>query len=200
MPLPRLRAFRFAPFLRALPLAAICCLAAAGGQAASGQTSVCGAGTGACAYVEPGDWALIEIPAEGDAPAALSVGSYSQEPVPDLFDRSTPARLSVTCADNRTSVRLRMPGNVLSGVGEYGAVAVSLDGAEPRTVRFVRAETEDTLGLMVGAQAVPFVAALMRGSEVQLDLTTMGERSRTARFSLAGLAEAMTPLRRACNW
>lgn len=194
------RAHRFSLILPAATLALMLGLSGKSALAASGQSGACEAGLSICATVEPGDWTLIEIPAAGEAPAALSVGTYSQELVPDLFDRAAPARLSVTCAANRTSLRLRLPGNVMSAVGAYGLVSVSLDGAAPRVLRFARAETEDTLGLMVGAQAVPFVGELMRAGTVRFDLTTLGERSRTASFNLEGLAEAMGPLRRACNW
>ncbi|PTV96551.1 type VI secretion system (T6SS) VasI/EvfG family protein [Rhodobacter aestuarii] len=153
-----------------------------------------------CRVGEMDNWALIDTPAQGDTPAALSVGIYSDAPVSTLFDRQDFARLSVTCSENRTSLRLRFPGNVLSDVADYGKVMVGLDNEDPREVLFSRAETDDTLGLMIGSQAVPFVVQLMGARSVQLSVTSLADRPLEASFSLAGLGAAMVPLRRACNW
>jgi invasion protein IalB len=191
---------RFAPCL--IAMLAMTSLPGSASAAASSQAQACadGAGTADCNNPEPGDWQLTERAASGDQPAALVVGTYSTEPVGDLFDGASPGWLSVTCAQNRTSVRLRLKGNVLSDIAGYGAVAVSFDGAPAQTLYLNSGETDDTLGLMIGAQAVQLVVQMMQSDAVLFEVTALNDRPRSVEFLLDGFGAAIQPLRRACNW
>ena len=145
-------------------------------------------------------WVLERRAASTGTPAALILSRGSQAPVPDLLDGAAPAELSVTCADNRTSLRLRLPGNVLGEAGAYGTVQLALDGTPAAPVAMRKAEGDDTLGVLLGAQAVPLVSRLSRGETARFEVLALDDRPRLAEFALTGLAQALAPLRQACNW
>lgn len=152
------------------------------------------------AAAETVNWSLTRRVATDTRPSALVIDAVSKQPVTGLFNRQELAQISVTCQENRTSIRLRFPNNILSDVGSYGVVTYQLDGAAEVQLQMTKAESEDTLGVLVGTVAVPLLQDMILANAIRFDVTAINDRRRSAEFSLAGLSEALEPLRDACNW
>lgn len=134
------------------------------------------------------------------ADGGLSISAPSVAPVEGMFDKAAPAQMQIRCASNNTSVSFSFTDVFLSDVPDYDVVTLRLDGAPEQQVRLVKGDDDGTLVWPTGREAVPFLLRAIAADTLQLKVTALTNDVLTPSFSLAGLTQALGPVRRACNW
>jgi type VI secretion system protein VasI len=81
-----------------------------------------------------------------------------------------------------------------------GRVDFRIDSRAPAHVMMQRSNNYRALGLWQGQSSIPFVRQLLNGSELYVRAIPLNESRVEARFPIAGLDEAIRPLRAACAW
>jgi type VI secretion system protein VasI len=119
--------------------------------------------------------------------------SFSGEEKPTLI---------VRCMENTTSIYITTNGChlVSSDYNDYGDITYRIDDDSAKTQAFTESTNNRALGLWRGGEAIPFIRSLFGGSSLLMRFTPFNESPVTARFPIAGLDEAVAPLREACGW
>lgn len=117
------------------------------------------------------------------------------------FRTPEPATLHVRCMENRTSVYYRAECHLTSSsYNDNGHITFRLDDTKARTMAFEVSSNNRALGLWSGRKAIPFAKAMFGQNQILMRVTPYGENAHTATFNIAGLKEAIVPLREACHW
>ena len=119
-------------------------------------------------------------------------GRYSRE--------SASGNLVVRCMENTTSAYFSMGDHFLADVQGYGRVTYRIDDAQARTEGFSESTDNKALGLWNGGRAIPFIKRMMEGDAMVVRITPFNQSAITTNFTIAGLTEAVAPLREACGW
>ncbi|MGH8501036.1 MAG: type VI secretion system-associated protein TagO [Gammaproteobacteria bacterium] len=116
------------------------------------------------------------------------------------FDRARqPIRptLWIRCQDNRTSLYVAWD----AYLGTYYAdVRYRVDSAPVGTESWLLADDKEAAGLWNDAAAIPFIKALFGGEELVMNVTPYNDRVLTGQFELAGIEQAIAPVREVCGW
>lgn len=105
--------------------------------------------------------------------------------------------LWIRCQDNRTSLYVAWN----SYLGTFAAdVRYHVDSAPAGVESWVLADDKETTGLWNDAAAIPFIKMLFGGEELVMEVTPYNDLALTGRFELAGVAQAVAPVREACGW
>jgi len=124
----------------------------------------------------------------------------SDEPVSCGFRGEQRILLFVRCQENTTSVILATHCHLTSGHGGYGRVEYRIDDKKAASRTFEESTNNRSLGLWSGGSAIPFTKKMFDSNRLIVRFTPFNESPVTASFKIAGLADAITPLREACGW
>lgn len=154
------------------------------------------------AGAEPGAWALrIETSMLANRPNVY-LDVKSRETVPADYGTPERARLRVQCVENTTSVLFRLAGNYMSDYGEAGLIRYRIDDQPAQSVRGNATRDNLAIGLTTGSAAIPFVRRLFSASSLLVEVQPVNKSNApvTLTFPVAGLEQAIAPLRKACHW
>ena len=116
----------------------------------------------------------------------------------DRVGRTYRFELSIRCAEGTTSVAFDFDGLVVSAQAA-AAVNWRVDDRPPGTIAMQRSSDSRTLGLS-GASAIPFIESLFGGQTLVIQANPLSGSQMVAEFPIAGIEEAIVPLREACGW
>jgi len=109
--------------------------------------------------------------------------------------------LWVRCREDTTSVLFQTSCHMTSSsYHDYGDVHVSFDGGSERMVPMTKSRDNFALGLWLGNDSIPFVRQMFGSHEMTVRMKPFDEDAFTVSFAIAGLEEAILPLRQACHW
>lgn len=130
---------------------------------------------------------VLSVPAE-----AAVMCSFGREEVP---------RLVLRCEEDTTSLAIETEGcHVTSGpFTKDGEVALRLDDGPAERRDFGASENNRALGIW-DAKAIPIIREMMGHEALVARFTPFQRRPVTPRFHIAGLEQAIAPLRAACGW
>ena len=152
------------------------------------------------AEMPPGDWQVPITTSRIDDSTNVVLKLSSVNTLPARFGRSGNAHLYVRCMENTTSLYFVWNDHFLSDIQGYGEVTFRKD-EEPARKQQMQVSTDNkALGLWRGGNAIPFIRSLFGGGNLLVQITPFNESRMTADFRIAGLEDAITPLREACNW
>lgn len=106
----------------------------------------------------------------------------------------------VRCMENTTTVYFSMGEHHLADLQSYGRVTYRIDSAPAQSRRFLESTDNRALGLWNGGSSIPFIQELFGAENLLVQITPYGESAITVDFPIAGLEEAIKPLREACHW
>ena len=109
------------------------------------------------------------------------------------WNRGAKIALLLRCTDGTTAAIFQTGCHMASS--EY-----RVDAEKARTVSGTESTNNRTLGLWSGGQSIPFIKQLIGKSKLTARMTPYGENPFTATFDIAGLEEAIKPLRKECQW
>ncbi len=125
----------------------------------------------------------------------------SLEPVPSQYNGSdSPARVTLRCLENTTSVIITMNDNFLADIQGYGKVEYRIDRGKLNSVRMKESTDNKALGLWKGRQAIPFIKRLIGSQELILRITPYSQSPVIVTFPIEQVENAVQELRQECGW
>ena len=116
----------------------------------------------------------------------------------DRVGRTFRFELSIRCAEGMMSVAFDFDGLAVSAQSA-AAVTWRVDDRPPGTMAMQRSSDSRSLGL-TGASAIPFIETLFGGQTLVIQANPLSGSQMVAEFPIAGIEEAIVPLREACGW
>ncbi|MEM7224073.1 MAG: type VI secretion system-associated protein TagO [Pseudomonadota bacterium] len=142
-------------------------------------------------------WRLVDNPSTIDTPASVYLTSSAPKAPPvGRFQLNRP-ELTIRCKENATSLYVSFG----AYIGRSPLpVTTRLDEAEARTAPWQPASSYKALGLWDDESSIPFLKEMFGKEQLELSFTPPDVGEVTTSFPIAGLAEEIAPLRKACNW
>ena len=107
--------------------------------------------------------------------------------------------MTVTCRENVTSLWFNFGGHFMSDY-QYGTITYRVDDKKAKRKKFRESTNNEALGLWNGGSSIPFLKLIMSGKHLLVRATPYSESAIDSEFEIAGLENALKPLREACGW
>lgn len=149
--------------------------------------------------VTNGDWQVKTETSKIDDTTNVMMLLESANSFQSRMSGSQNATLYIACREGSTDFAIHMGGEFLSSTGGFGEVTYRIDKDKAKKVSFVESTDNKALGLWQG-RGIKFIKEIMSAGTLLLQVTPFRESAITLEFNVAGLAEAVKPLRQACKW
>lgn len=150
---------------------------------------------------DAGEWSVRKETSKLTDQANVYAAVESEEVINCGWNRGEKIRLFVRCMENSTSLIFQTGCHMTSSeYNDYGDVTYRLDDDKARTVGMQESTNHRSLGLWSGGRSIPVIKQMLGKSQMVVRMTPYGESPFTASFNIAGLDEAIAPLREACGW
>jgi type VI secretion system protein VasI len=117
----------------------------------------------------------------------------------DRVGRTFRFELSIRCAEGTTAFAIDFDGLVVSAQSA-AEVTWRVDSRPPGAMAMQRSEDNRALGLWSTESAVPFIQNLFGGQTLVIRVNPLSGTQMVSEFPIAGIEEAIVPLRQACGW
>ena len=131
------------------------------------------------------------------ADAANAVSFNSEQLIPAKPSGRQPAVITVACAAGVLSVKFSFAGNTMSAIGSDAGITLQLDLQTTRSRTLPTAD--NNTALVINRDAEAFLDSLAGATNLTVRVTPVSSRSLSVRFKLAGVDEAVAPVRAACE-
>jgi len=118
---------------------------------------------------------------------------------PKYLEPSAPV-LSLRCDENTTAATIWFSGFFMGDFAGMGRVDYRIDDRPAKHRNFEVSTANEHLGLWTGAKSIGFIQELIDGRTLYIEATPVNENTVNATFDIAGLSEAIKPLRESCGW
>jgi type VI secretion system protein VasI len=125
----------------------------------------------------------------------------SEDTFPARFGGSEKhAEMWIRCFENATSFQIGFADHFLADNGSYGKVTYRIDDKKAQSKGMAESTDHSVLGLWNGGSSIPLIKSMIGGKRMIVRLTPFNESSLEATFDIAGVAEAIKPVRETCKW
>lgn len=125
----------------------------------------------------------------------------SKESIDCGWNRGDKISLWIRCHENVTALVISTGCHMTSSdYNDFGDVTYRIDDAKAQTVRMDESTNNRSLGLWRGNRSIPVIKQMFDSSSLVVRMTPFGQNPFIATFNIAGLKEAIAPLRAACHW
>ena len=124
----------------------------------------------------------------------------ADEPVIGSLSNTNALYLIIRCVENTTSLILSHSGLMFSDIQDRDVVRYRVDDQPPREARMSESTSNRALGLWNGGQSIPVIKSMLDAQKFLVRFVPVSRNPIEASFSIAGLAEEITPLRETCGW
>jgi type VI secretion system protein VasI len=145
-------------------------------------------------------WEVMQHKSQLDDSPGVVISVGSARPIKDKFGRERQASLHVVCRENTTSLQLHFAGNFMSDTQGHGNVTYRLDSNQAQTASLNVSNDNKALGLWSGSQSIPVIKSFFGHDSLVVRALPFNESYVTATFPIAGIENAIKPLREACHW
>lgn len=147
-----------------------------------------------------GKWRVQTEKSPLDDSTNVFVALTAEDGIKDRFGRPSTITLTFACRENKTSAWFTFKGLYMADIQGYGDVTYRIDSRPARTRGMTESTDNEALGLWNGGGAIPFAKDLFEGESMYVRATPFSESAVSDTFPIAGLENAIQPLREACNW
>ncbi|UXZ55808.1 type VI secretion protein [Halomonas sp. 7T] len=146
------------------------------------------------------EWNVSEQTSPIDDSKTVVLRTTAIEAIAGRFGRDSRPNLILRCHENKTVMYFGFEQHHMADIQGYGRVTLRVDQQNAVT-RNMKASTDSkALGLWNGGQSIPVIRSMFDGDVLTVRATPFSESPITVQFPIAGLEEAISPLREACNW
>lgn len=146
------------------------------------------------------EWTLIEEKSRIDDSTNVFLHVKSLEPISRRFGGQDSASLWISCRENSTDLYINFAQNFMSDHDGGGRVITRIDQKPARTISMQVSSNNEALGLWSGSTSIPFIKSMLGGETMFVRATPFSESALSMDFPIAGLEDAIEPLRAACKW
>ena len=148
-----------------------------------------------------GAWTVRQEPSEFTDDTNVYLSLESSDSSVCGRNRDDKVVLWIRCREDTTSVLFQTSCHMTSSsYHDYGDVHYSLDGGPPAMVAMTKWRDNFSLGLWRGDEAIPFIRHILEADVMTARMKPFDEDIFTVSFAIAGLPQAIAPLRAACHW
>ncbi|SFV36215.1 type VI secretion system protein VasI [Devosia crocina] len=133
------------------------------------------------------------------ASEALSVSFESEQLIPARPSGRAPATMTISCSAGTLGVAFAYAGNTMSALGRDAGITWQVDLQAARSRTLPVNDTNTALLLDNTPDSLDFLGMLVGGNNLTTRVTPVNSRSLSVRFNLAGVLEAVEPVRAACS-
>ena len=146
-------------------------------------------------------WVTGTDVSEIDGTETLFATIQSEQLIPARPSGRAPARMTVLCANETTTIQFTFAGQFMGTENSNSApITTQLDRAPPQTRSLPLSQDRTAIGFFQSGQAIGFAGELVETERLLVRATPLGQRSVTVSFVLEGIEEALAPLAEACAW
>jgi type VI secretion system protein VasI len=149
--------------------------------------------------VGSGDWLVRMETSQMDDSENVFLTLYSDEQTNCPY-KSGRHSIHMACRENETNLWIRFGECFMSSIQGKGQVTYRLDTEQAATRNFRESNNNMALGLWNGGTAIPFIKKMIGHDRMIIRATPFSDSTVTGEYNIAGLEEAVQPLRDACNW
>jgi hypothetical protein len=131
------------------------------------------------------------------SPAAAAAIQSSDVVSSDSVFANEPATLFLRCSSHQTSLYVSFRKPITP---KQTSVALSLDGGKQAAYTWTPSVAGTALGLWAPEDATPLAKYIAGGTRLTVKIKLPESRDVTVAFDVAGMADAMGPVRAACGW
>lgn len=109
--------------------------------------------------------------------------------------------MHLRCQEDSTDLFFVTDCHMTSGAySSYGDIDYRVDTEKAKKVSGTASTDNKALGLWGGGKSIPVIKQMIGKDKIVVRMTPYSESPFTATFNIAGLAEAVKPLREECRW
>lgn len=124
----------------------------------------------------------------------------SIEPIRGKYGQDKYGTLFITCRDRKTNIYFGFGDHFMSSLNGGGKVSARVDTNTPKTLPMIESNDHSSLGLWGNRTAVPYIKDLLGGKSLYVRGLPYNESAIEMDFPIAGIEDAIKPLREACKW
>jgi type VI secretion system protein VasI len=144
-------------------------------------------------------WDVTEERSKIDDSKNVFVHLRSKEPIKNQYGMTSDIDLWIMCREKKTDLYMVFGDHFMSSLESWGLVTYRVDKKPAVKKQFTESTDHKALGLW-GANSVTFIKMLLGGETLFVRAVPFNENAVTAEFNIAGIDEAIRPLRAACGW
>lgn len=148
----------------------------------------------------PTEWTVRTTVSPVDDSKNVFLQVSGENGITNQYGQDADMTLTLACRENATSAYVFFGGHFMSSIQGAGRVTYRVDKQPAQTKNFEESNNHEALGLWNGGSAIPFIKSLFGGTSLYLEATPYSDNRVSDFFPIAGLEDAITPLREACGW
>lgn len=146
-----------------------------------------------------GDWIVQSSVSKLDDSTNVIVRLRSHDESNCRYDTES-HYITLACRENETNLWVTFGGCYMADIQGKGRVTYRLGSSDVQTKNFTESTDNMALGLWSGGSAIPFIKRMMEHDTMIVRATPFSDNPVTGEYNIAGLEEAIKPLREACHW
>lgn len=147
-----------------------------------------------------GAWQVNVERSRIDDSTNVTIYVEASEPYVNRYGRQGHPTLIIRCKENETNLYIHFAGAFMSDLRGGGRVTYRLDREDASRVSMRESNDHRALGLWSGGRAIPFIRRMLRHQTLLVRAVPHSAPAITTEFRIAGIEQAIQPLREACNW
>jgi type VI secretion system protein VasI len=147
-----------------------------------------------------GKWRVTRQVSKIDDSPEVFVAVEAIDPLSGLEGRASTGILMISCREGNTDVFLNFGEQTMTQRGASAMVTARVDKNRARKISMRPSRDRKALGLWSGRRAIPFVKDMLGAKRLFVRALPPDEAAIDMEFEIAGLDEAIKPLREACEW
>jgi hypothetical protein len=132
-------------------------------------------------------------------PDDTSAAFQSEQLIPARPSGRAPAEMTVACSAGNLTVAFAFAGNTVSALGNDAGITLQLDLQAARSRTLPANASNTALVINNTREAAAFLDSLEGATNLTVRVTPVNSRSLSVRFRVDALAEAIAPIRAACE-
>jgi type VI secretion system protein VasI len=146
------------------------------------------------------DWVVKEEHSKIDDSTNVFLKINSTDSIKNQYGVDTYFGLFIRCEEKQTDMFIVFGDYFMSSLNGAGTITYRVDQQPAKKKALTESNDHKALGLWSAVAAVPFVKELFSGSTLLVRATPYSDSTVTAEFRIAGIEDAIKPLRAACKW
>jgi type VI secretion system protein VasI len=148
----------------------------------------------------PGKWRVDIETSPVDDSKNVYLRLVGENGIASQYGQRSDLELWIACRENVTSAFIVFGGHFMSDLEGRGRVTYRIDSAKAQKQGFTESSDHKALGLWNGGTSIPWVKAMFGGNRMYVEATPFSESAVSDFMPIAGLEEAIKPLRESCAW
>jgi len=148
---------------------------------------------------DKGDWRVTSQTSKINDKTNVFLVAESIDEVRQRYGDSAKAAVNIVCREGHTDIYLTFGNNFLADIQGYGELTLRLDKRPAKKIHMSESTDHMALGLWNGVGG-KLIKSMFGANHLFVEVTPFNESAVTAEFRIAGLEQAIEPLRKACKW